>query len=248
MPEKHYFVKTLVRKDGEIRSSDWDPHVKQVWPNVVGTVMVAPNWDPNSRGPTGIRGLRPWDQLPFTWPGEVWVVCSYNPTKVLYYEGSIAVPECTIEVVYEGELAPFLTTKWLRERGFAHGIYFGREVVGVGQTAVVGSHGVAEGGNATAGFRGRAYAIGDGLAKAGDWGYAQAGRGGTAIVGKQAEAFAGINGYASAGPGGRISIEWVKNEEDNVRRLATAYVGEDGIEPHTLYKLDSEGRFVKANL
>lgn len=54
-------------------------------------------------------------------------------------------------------------------------------------------------------------------------------------------AIAGDGGSATAGDRGILQIRW----HDNSRyRIATAYVGEDGILPHTAYVLQN-GKFVK---
>ena len=64
---------------------------------------------------------------------------------------------------------------------------------------------------------------------AGDWGHATA----------------GAYGHATAGDWGTISIRWWDAAAER-GRVATGYVGENGIEADTAYKLDDKGRFVKA--
>ena len=66
--------------------------------------------------------------------------------------------------------------------------------------------------------------------------------GGTATAGHRGTATAGYCGTATAGDGGTLVIKWW----DGIRyRLSVGYVGE-GIEPNVKYKLDSNGKFIKA--
>ena len=108
----------------------------------------------------------------------------------------------------------------------------------IGCTATAGDEGTA-----TAGDEGTATAGNHGTAKAGDEGTATAGDNGTATAGNHGTAKAGDNGTATAGNNGVIIIKhW--NGEIYVPKVAI--VGENGIKPNTLYKLDSEGNFIEA--
>jgi hypothetical protein len=63
---------------------------------------------------------------------------------------------------------------------------------------------------------------------------------GTVIVGHMATA--GDYGMATAGDRGTICIwHW----DDNRRRLVVGYVGEGGIEPGVMYRVDADGNFVR---
>jgi hypothetical protein len=108
----------------------------------------------------------------------------------------------------------------------------------VGATVSVGDNQIA-----VTGYRGTATAGDGGTATAGKWGVATAGRYGTSVVGEYGTATAGDGGSAEAGEGGRISIEYwdVKSER---YRLKTGYIGEDGLLPNVLYKLNSSHEFV----
>jgi hypothetical protein len=72
---------------------------------------------------------------------------------------------------------------------------------------------------------------------AGDYGTAQAGDYGTAQAGNY--------GTAQAGNWGTLVIKHWDDAADR-SRLMVAYVGEDGIEPNIPYKLDGNGKFIKA--
>jgi len=124
------------------------------------------------------------------------------------------------------------------ERGKATAGYCGTATAGHGGTATAGA-----GGTATAGKNGTATAGRGGTATAGDNGKATAGSYGTATAGHQGTATAGNYGTATAGYGGILCLKYF----DGGRwRIKTAYVGEGGILPNVMYKLDDGGNFVVA--
>ena len=82
-------------------------------------------------------------------------------------------------------------------------------------------------GSATAGYRGSATAGDYGSATAGDYGTATAGYGGT----------------ATAGDYGTVCVKWWDGDR---YRLVVGYVGEDGIEPNTPYRV-VDGKLVAAD-
>ena len=53
-------------------------------------------------------------------------------------------------------------------------------------------------------------------------------------------------GYDSKVASGNGSVLSIKHFDGKRIRLVTAYVGEDGIEPNVAYKLDDNGKFVRA--
>ena len=80
-------------------------------------------------------------------------------------------------------------------------------------------------------------------ATAGDRGTATAGDAGTATAGVRGTATAGVRGTATAGEKGVLSLRWWNGER---YRIAIFYVGEDGIEPNTAYRVDVQGHPIKA--
>jgi hypothetical protein len=86
-----------------------------------------------------------------------------------------------------------------------------------------------------------------GNATAGDYGTATAGVGGTATAGCRGNATAGVGGTATAGDGGNatagvggtIQIRYW----DERYRVKTGYIGEDGLEPNTPYRLNAKHEF-----
>ena len=108
----------------------------------------------------------------------------------------------------------------------------------ISQQPVVGYAGTAtagDGGTATAGARG--------TATAGDRGTATAGDGGTATAGDRGTATAGERGTATAGERGILSLRWW---DWSRYRIATFYVGENGVLPNVKYRVDEKGQIVKA--
>ena len=98
----------------------------------------------------------------------------------------------------------------------------------------VGITGAIVGAFLTAGYSGTATAGYSGTATAGDWGTATAGDWGTAT--------AGYRGTATAGDWGTVQVKWWDGER---YRIATGYVGEDGIKANTPYRV-VDGKLVEA--
>lgn len=274
MTEKHYFVRSCRRNpDGKLESLHSDAK-GFVWPEEVGSVVTCPDWDPHERCGGGLHGLRPGDDDPGMWanePNAVWMICSYDPATAVVLKRKIKVPSCVVEYVVDLKNgAPFKVPQWLRDHGVAEPIYRGVDIdlvdscipevhrhIKVGAYGYAISHrfGVSEAGwdgTAIAGGFGKASAGVSGMAIVGDYGTAfagmggkaQAGNGGTAIATNYGRAIAGYLGKAQAGIGGIIQIEWIT--KDAYPRIATGYIGQDGLEPNVLYMLDLEGHFVKA--
>ena len=105
------------------------------------------------------------------------------------------------------------------------------QAVVVGGTATAGDSGTA-----TAGDSGTATAGYSGTATAGDRGTATAGYSGTATAGYRGTATAGYSGTATAGYSGIIQVRYYDFVKDRFR-IATGYVGEDGIKANTLYRV-----------
>jgi len=119
---------------------------------------------------------------------------------------------------------------------------------GDGESAVTSDYGTATAGysgTATAGDYGTATAGDYGTATAGDYGTATAGYSGTATAGDYGTATAGDYGTATAGDYGTVVLRYWDTSAQRYR-MKVAYVGEDGIEPNTKYRLDDSGNFVKS--
>ena len=132
-------------------------------------------------------------------------------------------------------------------RGTATAGYRGTATAGDIGTATAGHYSTAtagNGGTATAGDWGKATAEDYGKATAGYKGIATAGDWGTATAGYKGIATAGDWGTATAGDGGTIQIKYY---DGNKYRILVGYIGEDGLEPNTPYKVGN-GEFVKAGI
>jgi len=131
------------------------------------------------------------------------------------------------------------------DRGTATAGYGGTAIAREYGTATAGDCGTATAGysgTAIAGDRGTATAGYGGTATAGDCGTAIVGDRGTATAGDRGTATAGYRGTATAGDGGTVLIRFY---DGNRYRIIAGYVGEDGIEPNTPYRVKN-GKLVKA--
>lgn len=106
---------------------------------------------------------------------------------------------------------------------------------------VTGNHSIAVTGNHSNAVVGN-----HSLVDTGDFSFARAGDFGSAISGKHGTSFAKLFSTVSAGEGGTLLSTWIDDNADT--RIAIAYVGENGIKPNTLYKVDAHGNFVEAHV
>ena len=223
--------------------------------------VECPDWDPEPICGNGLHGLL-WgtgDGALLDWSSDAkWLVVEVLASDIVKIGEKVKFPkgnvifcgsqlEATKMIYAEGTGAP---------AGFAAMGIVGLHLdVGHHETAIVGYKGVATAGSqgsATAGDSGTATAGAEGTATAGDCGTATAGAEGratagdygTATAGSQGSATAGYKGTATAGNHGTISIKWWDENAERYR-LATGYIGENGLEPNTAYKLADEGKFVK---
>ncbi|WP_208635661.1 hypothetical protein [Caballeronia pedi] len=130
---------------------------------------------------------------------------------------------------------------------------YGAATAGDFGSAYAGNHGNAVAGmrgTATVGFKGSATAGDYGFVTAGDFSQARVGDfaratvgdGGTAISGLSSIAESGLAGTAAAGESGQIRIRYWDPITYRYR-TKVGYVGEDGLQPNVLYKLDGNFRF-----
>lgn len=246
MSEKSYFVRTCYRNEyGKLVSPSPEAN-GFIWPEDTRAIVEAPDWDPDPYCGHGLHGLRPGDDEPGWWaegPTAVWIVCSYDPASAVDLKGCIKVPSCMVEyVVNETDGAKHKVPLWLRNHGVLEPIFQGEVTVGDHETAKVGKYGVAIAGDygiAKAEFyRGRA--------EVGYGGTAVAGPMGTAIAGPKGTAIAGLCGKAQASIGGKIQIFTRKYKHVSVCTV-TGHIGQYGLKPDTLYKLDADNYFVEVS-
>ena len=207
------------------------------WPSEIGARVEAPNWHPTSECGNGLHGL-PWGEgdasLLNNAADAIWQVVEYDGPDAIDLGGKSKFPWCVLR--YDGDRDGAIDYL-LRSGAAGKAVVFANVVAGHRGIATAGDYGTAAAGNygtATAGYRGTATAGDYGTATAGDHGTATAGGGGTAA--------AGYRGTATAGDYGEIRLRW----HDGIRyRTTVLYVGEAGIEPNTLYRLDTKGRPVE---
>jgi len=238
-------------------------HGGYVWPLEVGAVAVADDWDPKPECGGGLHGLLNGQGFPWllNWlPDAVWIAA--EPIgEVVDLEGKVKCRSARVLCVGDQETV----TRFVQDRHPGARVVGASVVAGDYGVAITGSMGratagdggsatvVGGGGSAIAGREGEA-TVGDfaaalagdkGVATAGAHGRSVVGALGTAMVGNHGAAYAGFEGKAAAGYGGVLSIAWWEGGTKERPRLATAYVGEDGIAENTLYRVEG-GRFVEA--
>ncbi|MDR5833330.1 hypothetical protein [Caballeronia sp. LZ034LL] len=226
------------------------------WPHT-GEVAEAPIWEPTLR----FGGLRGWlyghgdpALSALMEPTAKWLVVEANTSDIISFDGVCKFPSG--KVLFIGtryKAANYLVEHEPRARAFP--VIGERRTVGDGESAVVGALGAAfagDNGTAVAGHRGIASVGARGIATTGFLGTSAAGRCGTAIAGTGGVAVAedhgtaitGVRGKASAGTSGQISI-WYWDFVERRYLMKIGYVGEDGIDPYTIYTLDDDNRFIK---
>ena len=254
-----------------LRTSDKDGRGGFQWPQ--SGHVEASDWADDGKCGHGLHGLL-WGcgnaGYLSTNSRAIWQVVRVLATDVREIGGKVKFPRG--EVVYSGarhgaiayldangaaDKPVAFATRTAGNCGTATAGYYGHATVGDYGIATAGNGGTATAGDwghatagacghATAGDYGRATAGAYGHATAGDYGRATAGAYGRATAGDWGHATAGACGHATAGDWGTISIRWWDAHAAR-GRVATAYVGEGGIEANVAYKLDSNGKFVKAS-
>ena len=198
--------------------------------------VAAPDWNPAPECGNGLHGfLRgEGDGALADWSSNaVWLVAEAETFEDL--GGKVKFPAA--EVIFAGSRLG--ATALIKARYPDAAVIGANVAVEDRRVAVVGHRGTAtagDGGTATAGY--------NGTATAGNRGTATAGEGGTATAGYNGTATAGYRGTATAGERGMLQIYYY--DRNDKRRLAVAYVGEDGIRPNVKYKLDDGAEFVPA--
>jgi len=269
MPTKKFTPPTALRKghtlmlrtcvcDSEGRLT---AHGGFIWPD--HGPVECPDWKPTKACGNGLHGflrgcgsgrLADWTDK------AVWLVVDIVARQVVDLDDKIKVPGG--RVIFSGDRLEALAlmarlghldaghvggTSTAGDGGTATAGYRGTATAGNGGTATAGDGGTATagyGGTATAGYGGTATAGDRGTATAGYGGTATAGDRGTATAGDRGTATAGYRGTATAGDRGTIQIKWWDDKAERYR-LTTGYVGEDGIEANTKYKLDDKHGFIK---
>ena len=215
-------------------SVDLTSHGGFPWPGV-GEEAVAPDWRKNAECGNGLHG---WlygqgdhSASSFLDSTSKWLVVEVVSADIVMLGGKCKFPRGVVRFVGDRQGA----TEYLiaHEPRAAAVAVIGRDViVGEKEAATVGALG-----HCTAGY--------SGTATAGNYGTATAGYSGTATAGDSGTATAGNYGTATAGDSGTLIVKWW-DEKNSRYRSVIGYVGEDGIEADTPYKLDAKHQLVKA--
>lgn len=120
-----YMARTCVRhEDGTLRSP---MNQNFIWPNQVGAIVTAPDWNPEPTCGGGLHGLRPGQQKPGHWvtgPDAVYLVCSFEEEDAVDLDGSVKVRQCRVECVgTAADYTNFLTILGYRKLYGAHYTY-----------------------------------------------------------------------------------------------------------------------------
>jgi len=184
--------------------------------------VIAPDWDPEPCCGKGLHGALYGEGrgVLFNWDIDAkWLVVEVELESVVDLKGKVKFPAC--EVVYCGDRIG--ASKYLQENGCA-----GRAIIG----------GISKSGNygtSTSGYMGESVSGYRGVSISGELG--------TSTSGDRGGSTSGDGGTCQSGSGGRIVSEWCDGDR---WRLVVGYVGEDGIEENVPYKLNNEGKWLKA--
>ena len=204
-----------------LRTCDKDlkAHSDFQWP-ASGPVSCA-DWDPYPRCGAGLHGLLfglgNGGLLSYDETSK-WLVVEVLASEIVILDGGDKVKFPRGIVVFCGDRKG--ATEYVNER---------KPGAIAGLTTTAGNSGTATAGNS-------------GTATAGYAGTATAGDSGTATAGYAGTATAGYAGTATAGEAGILVLRWYDGKR---YRIQTFYVGEDGIEPNTAYRLSETGSIVK---
>ncbi|WP_374492781.1 hypothetical protein [Brachymonas sp.] len=260
MSAKTSLVLRVCRPDGS-------SHGGFQWPMTVGAEVVAPDWKANTECGNGLHG---WlyghgeHDCVSHWEHEHanWLVLEVESAGIQMLVGKCKFERCVLRFVGDkAEAAAYLikhepqaasvavigASLQVGDGAAAAVGALGTATAGYKGTATAGDSGTATAGNsgtATAGYKGTATAGDLGTATAGDKGTATAGYKGTATAGDLGTATAGNSGTATAGETGELRIRYWDYKAERYR-TAIAYVGEDGIEAGTAYRLDDNHKFVE---
>ncbi|HFH3959929.1 TPA: hypothetical protein ACGJ0W_003730 [Pseudomonas aeruginosa] len=179
------------------------------WPDKIGAVVEAPDWEKDNKCGHGLHGwlFGQGDHGCSSTVGEAdakWLVVEVGLSDLIALGGKVKFPCCTIRHIGDRASATqFLIANEPRAAGVA--VIGATLQAGDKELCQVGAYGTATAGDegtATAGDEGTATAGYNGTATAGDEGTATAGDEGTATAGYKGTATAGYNGTATAGDEG----------------------------------------------
>ena len=209
--------KSLVLK---VVSSEMKSYGGFQWPGVGGKA-TAEDWQPTKECTNGLHG---WlngvggidCQSWSQYKDAKWLVLSVDTAQIIDLGGKVKFPEA--EVIYVGGMSD--AAQVILNSGFA-GPVIGASIIGGNSSTLTGGH--------------RSSLTG------GDESTLTGGNGSTLTGGNGSMLTGGDESTLTGGDCSILQISYYYNR----KRIATAYVGEDGILPNVPYKLDSNYKFVE---
>ena len=218
-------------------------------------IVTCEDWNPEPECGNGLHGflwgegngyLANWDK------DAKWLVLEVEKDSIVKLDGKVKFPSC--EVIFCGtrkDATDFIISKGAKgnvigayvisgDNGTSTSGYKGTSTSGFNGTSTCGDRGTSTSGDfgtSTSGFKG--------TSTSGHYGTSTSGDVGTSTSGDKGTSTSGHYGTSTSGDKGTLIIKyWDKINKRS--KVATAYVGEDGIEPNVPYKLDENNKFVKA--
>ena len=186
-------------------------------------IVTCEDWNPEPKCGNGLHGFL-WgegDGNLANWNKDAkWLVLEVENDSIVELVGKVKFPSCN--VVFCGTRKD--ATDFIIQNG--------------AKGSVIGSY-------VTSGDFGTSTSGDNGTSTSGNWGTSTSGDVGTSTSGDKGTSTSGHYGTSTSGDKGTLIIKyWDKINKRS--KVATAYVGEDGIEPNVPYKLDENNKFVKA--
>ncbi|MDE1971411.1 MAG: hypothetical protein KGI50_07600 [Patescibacteria group bacterium] len=215
--------------------SDMSSYGGFIWPGA-GQVAECPDWKANDECGNGLHG---WlyghgDSSTSSYvgvPDAKWLVVEVNEEDIIDLDGKVKFPRGIVRYVGDKAGATGYLTE--HEPRSANDAIIGLvKTVGDNQSAIGGDYSVLNGGYRSTLTGGHGSTLTGGLCS-------------TLTGGHYSTLTGGHNSTLTGGYRSTLSIKWFDHETYRYR-ISIAYVGEDGIEPNVAYKLDGQGKFIKA--
>lgn len=225
-----------------------------VWPT--SGVVECPDWDPVTKCGNGLHG---WlyghgdGSVSEYWSeNDKWLVISVETSSIIKLYRKVKFQKG--EVLFCGDRKSATDFLMKHEpRSLKQPIIGAFVNVGSHQTATTGDYGISTSGQfgtstsgregtSTSGYYGTSTSGMEGTSISGNEGTSISGDYGTSTSRNYGKSTSGVFGKCKSGANGMISIYYY---EKNRTKLKTGYIGEDGLEPDTFYKLDDNYNFIK---
>ena len=232
-------------------------------------IVEAPDFKPTKECGAGLHGflmgegegtLANWDSK------AKWIVAEVDKDSLIDLQGKVKFPKC--KVIFIGDrkeatdliilkggksvIGSFVTSG---DFGTSTSGDYGTSTSGKKGTSTSGYYGISTsgdygtstsgvGGISTSGYNGTSTSGVGGISTSGDYGTSTSGYYGTSTSGVGGTSTSGVGGTSTSGYNGTLVIKYWDNNTLRIK-LATAYVGENGILPNTPYVLNEKNEFVK---